>query len=96
MPAFTRRSPVATHLCAVCPRAISNGLLMCASHWRLVPHEQQQAVNRTWRYFNGAPGPRAALAARRDYLAARDAAIDSVAALVNPATPATTTGATAP
>lgn len=92
MPAFTRRSPHATHRCAVCTRAISDGLLMCATHWRLVPHEQQHAVIRTWRRFNGAPGPRAALVARRGYLAARDAAIDTVTAVINPAT----TGATAP
>lgn len=92
MPAFTRRSPHATHRCAVCTRAISASLLMCATHWRLVPHEHQRAVNATWRVFRDAPGPRAALSARRDYLAARDAAVDAVTTALNPAT----TGATAP
>ena len=81
-----------THPCAVCPRQINAGLLMCASHWRLVPHEQQREVNRTWRAFNGASGPTNALAARKTYLAARDAAVESAQAAIRLPDP-TTSGA---
>jgi hypothetical protein len=91
MQKFPSRSPVATHTCAAaCKRAIPAGRLMCATHWRLVPHELQQAVNRTWGAFNGAPGARAKLDARRAYLAARDAAIDSVQPALSPSSPTTT------
>lgn len=91
MPAFTRRSPHATHRCAVCTRAISASLLMCATHWRLVPHEHQRAVNATWQQYREATLG-GMFSARREYLAARDAAVDAVTTALNPAT----TGATAP
>ena len=68
-----------THACAVCPKAIAHGKLMCWAHWKLVPTEQQQAVYRTWRRWAGSDR-RGALAtsARQQYFVARDAAIASV------------------
>lgn len=58
------------HECAVagCGQLIPSNLLMCAPHWRKVPVLVQRTVYATWR--NGGA---------EEYLAARKAAIDSVA-----------------
>jgi hypothetical protein len=57
------------HECAVdgCGELISRQLLMCAPHWRQVPKPLQNRVYNTWRGGGAA-----------EYLAAREAAIDSV------------------
>lgn len=63
------------HTCAVCPRPIAQGLLMCAHHWHQVPRDLQDAVNRTWRGFRHAQGPQRKLTAVKSYRDARDAAV---------------------
>ena len=66
------------HHCAVCPQIIQGYFLMCIPHWRLVPHEQQQAVYRTWRHSQRVMGRSGyAAAVHAEYFAARDNAIDS-------------------
>lgn len=66
------------HRCAICPRAVRRGYLMCYGHWRRVPQPLQDAVNRTWRnYTDGVE--RNTLSARAAYMQARQAAIDAVA-----------------
>ncbi|MCW5666501.1 MAG: hypothetical protein KIT35_21935 [Piscinibacter sp.] len=77
------------HPCAVCDTLVSTGHLMCARHWRLVPHELQVAVYSTWRSYRNAE-PVAMLIARRDYYASRDAAIAAAQAAMG--LPITTTG----
>lgn len=68
-----------THACAVCPKAVAHGKLMCWTHWKLVPHEQQQAVYSTWRRWARSDRKGAlATSLRQQYFAARDAAIASV------------------
>lgn len=59
----------AKHYCAVpgCGEMIPRRLLMCAVHWSRVPGSLKSAVYRTFK--NGGAGA---------YLAAREAAIDSV------------------
>jgi hypothetical protein len=75
------------HTCAVCPRAIQRGLLMCARHWRMVPAAIQADVYRTYKAWGKAPLA-GSLALRREYLKARQAAIDAV----KPTAPTPTTG----
>jgi hypothetical protein len=60
----------AKHACAIpgCGEKISRRLLMCPAHWGAVPLPLQRAVYATWRE-GGASA----------YLAAREAAIKSVA-----------------
>lgn len=86
----------ARHPCAVCNTSIGLGFLMCASHWKLVPHAQQQAVYRTWGRFSRGVDVKARLAARPEYLAARDAAIEIAQAAIRPARTEATTGAITP
>lgn len=70
------------HPCAVCPKPIGTGFLMCWEHWKLVPRDQQQQVYRTWgRYQNvGGVGIAGFARVRNEYFAARDAAIASAQA----------------
>ena len=81
------------HPCAVCRRQVAHGYLMCFEHWKLVPAEQQRAVWRTWRRYQGVHSMGRAYMAglRSDYEKARDAAITTVRALLNPAAAAATT-----
>lgn len=69
-----------THTCAAtaCQRLIPVNLLMCMDHWRRVPAPLQREVWRTFRRQDQVPAPEF-LAARRDYLAAVQAAVDAVA-----------------
>lgn len=79
------------HPCAVCDALIADGLLMCRAHWKLVPHEQQQDVYRSWsRYRNADGGLGQVQRAMRLYFAARDAAVASAQAALGQST---TTGA---
>lgn len=77
--------------CAVCPAPIKHGFLMCAKHWRLVPHAEQQEVYRNWGRFqrSHALGGFGA-SARSLYFEARDRAIARARALMT----TTTTGET--
>lgn len=60
---------------------------MCLSHWKLVPQDQQRAVTRTWGLFSRAKSAVRSLERRKDYLAARDAAVTCAqAALAGPLT----------
>ena len=70
-----------THTCAVCPKPIAPGLLMCAHHWHQVPRDLQNSVNRTWRGYRDAKGPERRLHALRPY---RDA-VTAAVACVQPA-----------
>lgn len=67
--------------CPVCSTQISRDRLMCRMHWNLVPTPEQKEVNRTWRLYSQAKGATQTLARRKDYLQARDAAIDSAKGL---------------
>lgn len=80
------------HTCAVCPKPIASGFLMCLPHWKLVPHEQQQLVYRTYGRWTRCAEPRlqSGIRLRADYFAARDAAIASAQAALG--VPTTTTG----
>lgn len=75
-----------THACAVCTQQIGHDFLMCPAHWRRVPPALQREVYRTLRAFRRAKGAQMALAARKAYLQARDAAIGSVAVPAEPPT----------
>lgn len=70
------------HTCAVCPKPIGSGFLMCLPHWKLVPAEQQQLVYRTFGRWTRCAEPRlqAGVRLRSEYFAARDAAIASAQA----------------
>ena len=68
----------ARRVCAVCPKPIGPGFLMCFQHWQLVPADLAKAVYRTLGYYEHANGALNIGRARRDYLAAREAAITSV------------------
>lgn len=73
------------HSCCICDRLIPLGLLMCGPHWRLVPAAEQAAVMRTygrWKRHTGPAAERLPLA--RDYQAARDKAVASVNAALEP------------
>lgn len=61
-------------------------LLMCGRHWRLVPTDLQQRVNKTWFTLNWGSF-RNTTAARDAYVAARQAAIEAVKPVALPATP---------
>lgn len=92
------------HPCAVCPRLLRTGYLMCLEHWQLVPLEEQRQVNRTWAVSKRTHG-RSGYAAcvHLEYADARQRAIQSAraameaadglparaAAPTRPATPAT-------
>lgn len=77
---------VTTHPCAVCERRVRLHLLMCGDHWRLVPPAEQLAVYRTlgtvqrhaWTH------PMGRNRAHRAYETARDAAIASARAALQP------------
>lgn len=52
---FTPQSTT-PHTCAVtdCKVEIARGFLMCGKHWKLLPHQLQSLVNRTyWGWQNG-------------------------------------------
>ncbi len=73
------------HSCCICNRQIRLGLLMCAPHWRLVPAAEQLAVLRTygrWQRHTGPAAEKVALIA--SYRVARDKAVASVEAALNP------------
>lgn len=76
------------HTCAVCPAPIQRGYLMCLAHWRLVPHEQQLEVYRTWGRWQRCLKPHLASGRRlqAEYFAARDAAIASAQAALGTTT----------
>lgn len=67
--------------CAVCPRPIGLGLLMCGAHWRLVPREQQRATVAAYGRWQRHTGPASdSLALIVAYRNARDAAVASARA----------------
>lgn len=74
-----------THPCAVCTTQVLRGQLMCLKHWKLVPPEQQRAVYRTWRALSQAKSAIRTLERRKDYLAARDAAVAAAQAAMGAA-----------
>ena len=78
-------SHMSKHRCACCDRMVEQRLLMCFPHWRQVPADLQQRVNRAWFALNWGSF-RNTSSARQDYLNARQAAIEAVKAT------ATTTG----
>jgi hypothetical protein len=71
-----------------CKAGARDGHLMCAGHWRLVPHDLQQRVWTTWHAYRVAirptnlPRTDAALMDRlRATRAYQDAAADAIAAV---------------
>lgn len=64
------------HLChaAGCPREVPPHLLMCGTHWRMVPYPLQRDV---WRHYRS--GQEADKQPSDAYLTAARAAIDAVA-----------------
>lgn len=73
------------HSCAICDRSIRLGLLMCGPHWRLVPAAEQVAVLRTYGRWKRDTGPaKDRLQLVKDYQTARDKAVASVNAALNP------------
>ncbi len=81
-----------THTCAVCPKPIASGFLMCLPHWKLVPADQQKLVYRAYGRWTRCAEPRlqSGVRLRAEYFAARDAAIASAQAALE--APITTTG----
>ena len=64
------------HRCAVCPRPIQRGVLMCLAHWKLVPLPEQLEVYRSWGVMQRAPWRSGyGRVTRSAYTAARDKAI---------------------
>lgn len=70
-PATDRRR---ANACAVCSAALSPGLLMCGTHWRLVPKPLQADVYRAWRRLQADEHHHASTRLQQ-YRSARDAAI---------------------
>ncbi len=70
-----RDLPVAIHTCHVpgCERRVPPKLLMCTSHWHMVPQKLRNAVWNTYR-----EGQEVDKAPSREYLTAAQAAIRSV------------------
>lgn len=70
---------VATHNCCAegCTRPIARSLLMCMTHWRMVPAPLQRDVYRTYRAWDRAPVGEA-LALRKAYLKAAREAVTAV------------------
>lgn len=68
-----------THECPIygCTTQLARSLLMCARHWRKVPHDLKDAVNSTWRVYQNTVDPKGGelMRLRRAYLYARAAAI---------------------
>ena len=66
-----------------CKESISPSLLMCLTHWSMVPNGIKSEVNRTWRSFMGGRGkklePQKRADALRSYQEARAKAIAAVA-----------------
>lgn len=75
------------HRCAVCPKPLPRGMLMCLAHWKLVPHVEQQEVYRTWGALQRSYPRRSS----DEYFAARDKAIASAKARITPPTGEATT-----
>lgn len=73
-------SNVSTRRCTLpgCVVKIRANLLMCFPHWRTVPVELREEVWRTWR-AQGGDGNRTM---SPEYIAARDAAIESLTGAV--------------
>lgn len=67
------------HPCAICGRPVIHAFLMCGTHWRLVPGDQQLALYRAWNALTKLlpTGKRAPKEVVENYLAAKDAAIAS-------------------
>lgn len=88
---MTRYTSRYTSRCALCNATVRDDFLMCPQHWRLVPRAQQQTVYRTWGRLQRLRGVGAALSRKvtGEYLAARQAAIESAQGAV---APTTTTG----
>lgn len=59
-----------------CQHLVRRGHLMCNDHWRMVPAPAQRAVWAAWRAQRAVNS----VATLRDYLDAKQAAIDAVAA----------------
>lgn len=74
------------HRCACCETLVHTRLLMCSRHWRLVPTDLQQRVNKTWFALNWGSFRNTATA-RDAYTAARKAAIEAVNPAPAPAAP---------
>lgn len=66
--------------CAVCPKPIWPGHLMCAAHWQRVPKAHSDAVLRIWGAFMRSKSTEQRLVLRSAYEKARDAAIAAVQA----------------
>ena len=62
-----------------CQRLVEHHRLMCWHHWNMVPGNLKNRVYRTFRAMTNAHSPQR-FAARRPYLEARQAAIDSLPA----------------
>lgn len=75
-----------TNVCAVCPKPIRHGYLMCLQHWKLVPAEQQREVYRSLGRWQRCAKPLLASGRelQREYYAARDVAIASAQAALEP------------
>ncbi len=72
------------HHCAVydCTVQLPYHILMCRPHWRMVPKPMQRDVTGSWRLASRVsdqtPGDPDRVRTVRDYLAARQAAVDLV------------------
>ncbi len=72
------------HACAVdeCTKPLPVHILMCRPHWRMVPKPMQRDVTGSWRLASRVtaqePGDPDRVRKVRDYLVARQAAVDLV------------------
>lgn len=66
-----------THNCSAtaCQKQIPLNLLMCMTHWRMVPAPLAREVLDTWRIRLRRPGDLGAMAAHKDAVAAAIAAV---------------------
>jgi hypothetical protein len=70
-----------THECAAvgCQQQVPRGLLMCLTHWRLVPAPARRQVAATWHAArNAGPSAQARLQAINEHRAACAAAVQAV------------------
>lgn len=75
-----------SHKCAAacCPSVITDAMLMCSSHWFLVPPDLRGRVTRAWQRITGARSALRYDDSRKEYLEAREAAVAAVARAVEP------------
>lgn len=68
-----------THNCSAvgCQKQVPLNLLMCMTHWRMVPAPMARAVLATWRIRQRRPGDRTAMSQHEEAKAAAIAAVEA-------------------